>query len=235
METVPACALVISAHPDDLDFGCSGTVAQWVRAGSRVAYVICTNGDKGTDDADFTAADLARIRQREQTAAAELIGVRDVTFLGVADGELENTPDLRRKLVAAIRRVRPQVILCQDPANRTFENVYGSHRDHRQAAEAAFDSLYPAAGNPRFFPELLAQGLAPHHAEEAFFFGTTAPNFRVDISEVIDLKIHALQCHASQVEKFEDLATFLKERHREMGKPAGYPYAEVFRRLRLPG
>lgn len=234
MESAPERALVISAHPDDLDFGCSGTVALWTKAGCQVVYVICTNGDKGTEDPSISPEELASIRQREQTSAARLVGVDEVMFLGYEDGELENTPDLRRRLVEAIRRVRPQVVLCQDPGNRAFENVYVSHRDHRQAGEAAFDALYPASGNSGFFPELLSRGLPPHHVEQVFFFGTHAPNHWVDISEVIDLKIQALLCHESQVGQREGLETFIRQRFREIGQAMGFAYAEPFRCISLP-
>lgn len=234
MEWIPQSALVISAHPDDLDFGCSGTVALWRRAGSRVAYVICTNGDKGTEDPDVTTEGLSVIRQKEQRAAASIVGVDEVIFLGFADGELQNGAPLRRALVEAIRRFRPEVILCQDPANSTFENPYVSHADHRAAGEAAFDAAYPAAGSRRFFPEMLSVGLKPHKVHEAFFFGTHAPNFWVDITPVMDIKISALLCHQSQVGHRDDLERFIRERFHVAGEPAGFEYAEPFRRLLFP-
>jgi LmbE family N-acetylglucosaminyl deacetylase len=234
MEQAPNCALVVSAHPDDLDFGCNGTVALWTRAGCRVVYVICTNGDKGTDDPDIPAEELSRTRQREQTEAARLVGVQEVIFMGIEDGELENTPDLRRRLVEVIRKTRPQVVFCQDPANRAFENAYVSHRDHREAGEATFDALYPAVGNSRFFPELLAQGLRPHRVQEAFFFGTHNPNHWVDISQVFDLKLKALFCHESQLGNRDGFEEFIRERFQEVGRRVGFGYAEPFRRLPIP-
>jgi LmbE family N-acetylglucosaminyl deacetylase len=234
MENVPETALVISAHPDDLDFGCSGTVALWRRSGAKVVYLICTNGDKGTEDQSLSAEELSKIRQREQTEAARVVGVEKLIFLGFEDGELENTLVLRRRLVEAIRRVRPRIVLCQDPAHRTFENVYVSHRDHRAAAEASFDALYPASNNRRFFPELLAKGLEPHQVEEVFFFGTHAPNHWMDITNVIELKLRALFSHSSQVGGFKDFESIIREYFREIGRQAGYEYAEAFRRIALP-
>jgi LmbE family N-acetylglucosaminyl deacetylase len=234
MNSVPERALVICAHPDDLDFGCCGTVALWRRAGAQVAYVICTNGDKGSDDLRIAPQELARMRKEEQRKAALTVGVEEVLFLEFPDGELENSLDLRRQLVGAIRRVRPQVVLCQDPANRTFENVYVAHRDHRVAGEAAFDALYPAAGNARFFPDLLDRGLAPHKVQEVYFFGSHAPNHWVDITSVMDLKLQALNCHTSQVAHRESFEAFIRDRFREAGRTAGYAYAEPFRRLPLP-
>ena len=234
VDPIPERALVISAHPDDLDFGCSGTVALWRRAGADVTYVICTNGDKGSNDPSLTPEEIATIRQGEQVAAARTVGVDRVIFLGFEDGELENDAALRKRLVEAVRRFRPQVVLCQDPGNRAFENVHVSHRDHRAAAEAAFDALYPASGTPGFFPELRAQGLAPHRADVALFFGTHTPNHWVDITSVIDLKIRALLCHESQVGHRGDLEQFIRERFREAGKTPGYEYAEPFRRIVIP-
>ncbi len=234
MEWIPQSALVVSAHPDDLDFGCSGTVALWRRTGTRVAYVICTNGDKGTEDPEVTPEDLSLIRQEEQRAAARTVGVDEVLFLGFADGELQNEPALRRALVEVIRRFRPEVILCQDPANSTFENAYVSHADHRAAGEAAFDAVYPAAGSLRFFPEMTSLGLTPHRVREALFFGTHAPNLWVDITPVIDIKIRALLCHKSQVGHRDDLERFIRERFHLAGEPAGFQYAEPFRRLVFP-
>ncbi len=199
-----------------------------------MAYVICTNGDKGSEDPELTAEGLSVIRQREQRAAASIVGVEEVVFLGFADGELQNGPPLRRALVEVIRRFRPDVILCQDPANRTFENAYVSHADHRAAGEAAFDAVYPAAGSRRFFPEMISLGLKPHKVREAFFFGTHAPNLWVDITPVIDIKIRALFCHQSQVGHRDDLERFVRERFRLAGEPVGLEYAEPFRRLVFP-
>jgi LmbE family N-acetylglucosaminyl deacetylase len=230
----PERALVISAHPDDLDFGCCGTVALWRQAGTRVAYVICTDGSKGSEDPAVSPQEVARIRQTEQRAAARIVGVEDVSFLGFPDGELENGPALRREIVAAVRRFQPELVLCQDPANRAFENPYVSHRDHREAGEATFDALYPAAGSIRFFPELLTDGLVPHRPAEVLFFGTHAPNHWVDITQVMDLKLRAIFAHASQVGHRSELEAFIRERFHEAGRAAGCQYAEPFRRLPLP-
>jgi LmbE family N-acetylglucosaminyl deacetylase len=230
----PTRALVISAHPDDLDFGCSGTVALWRQAGCDVAYLICTDGSKGSDDPSLAPEEIARIRQEEQIAAARVVGVERVDFLGFSDGELENTLALRKGLVEAIRRFRPQVVLCQDPANRSFENVYVSHRDHREAGEAAFDAVYPASGSPLFFPELGTEGLAPHRVDAFLFFGTHAPNHWVDITPVMDLKLRAIFSHTSQVGHRPELEEFIRLIFHEAGKAAGYEYAEPFRRVIVP-
>ncbi|UCD79587.1 MAG: PIG-L family deacetylase, partial [Desulfobacterales bacterium] len=173
--------MVISPHPDDVDFGCSGTLARWRRMGVDITYVICTSGDKG---ADFPAApeSIAEMREKEQLAAAEIVGVRKVIFLRLKDGELENNREFRKTLVRVLRQYRPDVVLTMDPANVRFENVYVSHADHRATALAAFDAIYPAARNRNFFPELLEEGLLPHAVKWIYFFGTADPNTWIDIS-----------------------------------------------------
>ena len=222
--------MVISPHPDDVDFGCSGTIAKWSRMGVDLTYVICTSGDKGTD-LEVEPGSLAKIREKEQLAAAEIVGVRKVVFLRLKDGELENNREFRKILVRMLRQYRPDIVLSMDPANLRFENVYVSHADHRAAALAAFDAIYPAARNRNFFPELLEEGLLPHAVNRIYFFGTADPNTWIDISETIETKIEALGAHNSQVEVFEDLAAWVRERFGQLGKEKGFAYAETFRHL----
>lgn len=226
--------LVISPHPDDVEFGCSGTVARWSRDGREVIYIICTSGEKGSDDPQMRPETLAAIREEEQRAAAEVAGVREVQFLRLPDGELENHRELREILVRMIRRYRPGVVLSLDPANTRFENPYVSHSDHRAAALAVFDAIYPAAGNRNFFPEQLEEGLAPHWVAGIYFFGTNRPNAWVDITDTIEAKIDALRCHRSQLAGFENMETWVRERYSEVGKEKGMAYAEAFRYLEIP-
>lgn len=233
--SVPERALVIAAHPDDVDFGCAGTVALWTRKQCKVTYVICTNGDKGSEELSLSSQELVQTRQLEQRLAAEVVGVQDVIFLGFPDGELQNTPELRRTLVKCIRSVRPEVVFCQDPGNRAFENPFVSHSDHRACGEASFDAIYPAAGNPRFFPELLEEGLMPHKVKEVLFFATHAPNVWQNITDVMDVKLKALFCHRSQISNERELEEFVRKRLAEAGKMVGCQYAEPFRRLVMPG
>jgi LmbE family N-acetylglucosaminyl deacetylase len=225
--------MVISPHPDDVDFGCSGTIARWSRMGVDITYVICTSGDKGTDLPEEPSA-LAELREKEQLAAAEIVGVAKVVFLRLKDGELENNREFRKKLVRVLRQYRPDVVLSMDPANVSFENVYVSHADHRAAALAVFDAIYPAARNRNFFPELLEEKLMPHAVNRIYFFGTADPNTWIDISETIETKIEALRAHQSQVGEFEDLAAWVRERFGQLGKEKGFAYAEVFRQLVVP-
>jgi LmbE family N-acetylglucosaminyl deacetylase len=222
--------MVISPHPDDVDFGCSGALTRWSRMGVDITYVICTSGDKGTDF-PVEPESMAAIREKEQLAAAEIVGVRKVIFLRLKDGELENNREFRKVLVRVLRQYRPDVVMAMDPANVRFENAYVSHSDHRAAALAAFDAIYPAARNRNFFPELLEEGLLPHAVNRIYFFGTADPNTWIDISETIETKIEALRAHKSQVHAFEDLSTWVRERFGQLGKEKGIAFAETFRHL----
>ena len=225
--------MVISPHPDDVDFGCSGTIAKWSRMGMDITYVICTSGDKGTDR-PMPPESIAAIREKEQQVAAKIVGVQEVVFLRLKDGELENNSDFRKVLVRVLRQHRPDVVMSMDPANLRFENVYVSHADHRAAALAVFDAIYPAARNRNFFPELLEEGLSPHAVKEIYFFGTADPNTWSDIGETIEAKIEALGAHKSQVADFEDLSAWVRERFGQLGKEKGFAYAEAFRQIVVP-
>jgi LmbE family N-acetylglucosaminyl deacetylase len=224
--------MVISPHPDDVDFGCSGTIARWSRSGVDITYVICTSGDKGSDQPLAPEA-LSALREQEQLAAAKIVGVGNVVFLRLKDGELDNNREFRQVLVRVLREHRPDVVLSMDPANNRFENAYVSHSDHRAAALAVFDAIYPAARNRNFFPELLEEGLLPHAVNRIYFFGTAEPNTWIDISETIDTKIAALRAHKSQVGEFEDLDAWVRERFGQLGKKKGLAYAEIFRYLAI--
>jgi LmbE family N-acetylglucosaminyl deacetylase len=226
--------MVISPHPDDVDFGCSGTIAKWVREGVEVVYVVCTNGDKGTDDPQMSPDRLATIREGEQRAAAAVVGVPEVIFLRFKDGEVENNRELREILVRKIRTHRPDVVLTMDPANTRFENAYVSHSDHRATGLAVFDAVYPAARNRNFFPEQLAEGLDPHAIDRIYFFGTDRPNTWIDISGTIGSKIEALRCHKSQMADFENLEAWVRDRYSQVGREKGMAYAEAFRHLQMP-
>ncbi len=227
-------AMVISPHPDDIDFGCSGTVARWSREGKKILYVICTSGDKGTDDPQMNLEVLANIREKEQRAAAHEVGVREVIFLRLKDGELEDNRELRGLLVKVIRIHRPEVVLSIDPSNFLFDNPYVNHRDHRVTALAVFDAIYPAARNPNFFPEHLEEGLSTHSVDAILFFATNRPNIWIDITDTIESKITSLQCHKSQIADLESVGTWLRKRSSEVGKERNLAFAESFRYLEFP-
>jgi LmbE family N-acetylglucosaminyl deacetylase len=221
--------MVITAHPDDSEFGAGGTVAKLTREGKTVTYCILTNGNKGSSDRSMTPERLVKIREEEQQNAARVLGVDTVDFLGFPDCELEDTRDSRMAVAAAIRRHRPDLVICQNP-NRT-KNLGASHRDHRTAAGIALDCVYPLARDHMAFPELMAQGLEPHKVKEVHMMWWDAPEVIVDISDTIDLKIKALQCHASQFKDFAAVEKRVRDRNAELGKLHGLAYAETFDRI----
>lgn len=222
--------LVFSAHPDDLDFGCAGTVAKLVKEGNKITYCIISNGEKGIDKIKTSRQAIISIRKKEQKRAARIVGVKDVIFLNEKDGEVENSKALRRKLVSIIRKIKPDIVFSFDPANFLFDNFYRYHRDHRQAAEAVFDALYPASGSEAFFQDLNRK---PHTIKEVWFFATYRPNLWIDVSETIDKKIEALLSHHSQITNEKRLKKMILKRAQDVGKKKKIKYAESFRKLKL--
>jgi LmbE family N-acetylglucosaminyl deacetylase len=190
--------LVVTAHPDDVDFGVAGSVAIWVKAGIEVAYCIVTDGDAGGSDRSVSRPDMAALRRVEQRAAAAEVGVNDVTFLGYPDGRLTPSIELRRDISRQIRLFRPQRLVCQSP-ERIWDRIGASHPDHLAAGEAAVCSVYPDARNPFAHPELLEEGLEPHAVAEIWMMAAPKPDRAVDITDTFDRKIAALRRHRSQV------------------------------------
>ena len=227
----PKKFLIFSAHPDDVDFACVGTVAKLVRQGNEVAYCIITNGEKGVHKVKQTKRAMIAMREREQRAAAAVVGVTEVVFLRHIDGDLENTKNVRRDITRVIRQTKPDIILAYDPGNQCFDRFGRFHRDHRVAAEAVFDAVYPAVGSDGFFPELAQEGISPHQIQEMWFYGTDKPNLFFDISDTIALKIKALSRHESQIKNIEELPKRIRLRAREAGKEKKMRCAESFRRL----
>ncbi len=190
--------LAVMAHPDDVDFGCAGTVARWTDRGIEVTYLIVTDGDAGGVDDGLGRAEMAELRRAEQRAAAGRVGVEDVRFLGYPDGRVEATLDLRRDIARVIRQVRPDRVLTQS-AERNYQRIYPSHPDHRAVGAATLDAVYPDARNPYAFPELLEEeGLTEWTAREVWTSGGPLVNHYVDITDTADRKLAALKAHASQ-------------------------------------
>jgi LmbE family N-acetylglucosaminyl deacetylase len=223
--------MVITAHPDDSEFGAGGTVARFVKDGREVAYCIVTNGNKGSSDRAMTPERLATIRADEQRNAARVLGVERVSFLGYPDGEVEDTRDLRRDVSREIRRFRPDLVICQNP-NRTY-NLGASHRDHRTVGGVVLDCVYPLARDHMAFPELLPE-FAPHKVREVYVMQWNEPHVVSDISDVMDLKLKALACHASQFKDFAAVEARVRQRSKELGAARGYAYAEAFDRIVIP-
>jgi LmbE family N-acetylglucosaminyl deacetylase len=220
--------LVVTAHPDDSEFGAGGTVAKFVKEGREVAYCVVTNGNKGSSDRTMTPERLAGIRTEEQRTAARVLGVERVSFLGYPDGEVEDTRDLRRDVSREIRRFRPDLVVCQNP-NRTY-NLGASHRDHRTVGGVVLDCVYPLARDHLAVPELMPE-FEPHQVREVYVMQWTEPHIVNDISEVIDLKLKALACHASQFKDFAAVEARVRQRSKELGAGHNYAYAEAFDRI----
>ena len=228
----PESAMAIVAHPDDIEFGCAGTLARWAKAGARVSYVLCTSGDVGIRVEGMTKEKAMEIREAEQRAAAEVAGAKEVVFLREPDGLLQATLELRKKLVREIRRFRPEVVIVGDPTMVWAGDRYINHPDHRAAALAAVDAIFPAAGQPNLFEELAAEGLTAHKPRKVYVevWGNSVDTY-VSIDETIEVKIAALLAHQSQVK--EDIAPRVKEWAAETAKGKEMQYAEAYRVVTL--
>ncbi len=180
----------------------------------------------------MTPERLAAVREAEQCAAAQVLGVKSVAFLRYPDGDLEDTRDARRDVIREIRRVRPDRIVCQSPFPSL--NPYSGHRDHRHAGRLALDAVYPYARDRMHFPELLGEGFEPHKVRGVYLMGHDEPDVVVDITATMDRKLEALRCHASQLRDFAGTEGRVRERAADLGKPHGYTYAEAFRSIDLP-
>lgn len=225
----PARVLVVIAHPDDAEFGCSGTVAKWVREGAEVHYLVATYGDKGSQDPEMLPERLAVIREAEQRAACAVLGVKSVEFMGYPDGEVEPSREMLGKIVRQIRKVRPDVILTMEHMSRLAH----SHRDHRMTGLTAQDACFPYCRDRLHFPEHLREGLEPHKVGTVLFFaGPDAETLHeyIDISNVIDVKVAAIKKHCSQIGD-RDVSPATMERAKQLGEKIGVQYAEAFRKI----
>ncbi|MBI4769650.1 MAG: PIG-L family deacetylase [Chloroflexi bacterium] len=229
---VPASALAIYAHPDDIEFSCAGTLARWARAGARIGYVLCTSGDVGIADPGMTREKAIEIREAEQREAALIVGAAEVIFLRQPDGMLQPTLDLRRLLVREIRRFRPEVVITGDPTVVWAGEGYINHPDHRAAATAALDAIFPAAGQPNLFEELAEEGLTAFKPRKVYVSGWTEASTWVNIEETIETKIQALLAHASQMKGW-DPGPRVRDWASERGKGKEMTYAEGFRVVTL--
>jgi LmbE family N-acetylglucosaminyl deacetylase len=228
----PAKALVVVAHPDDIDFGMAGTVATLTAAGTEVVYALATSGEAGPPEG-HDRFELAALREQEQRTAAAAVGVHDVRFLGLPDGHLVADLELRRCISAVIRGVRPDLVLQPSPERR-YDRIYASHPDHLAVGEATIAAVYPDARNPHAHPSLLHEGLEPHSVPEVWIVGLEPLDLFVDITDVFDRKLAALSAHASQVASIPDLAGFLRTNASDMTARLGLPegrLTEGFRRV----
>jgi LmbE family N-acetylglucosaminyl deacetylase len=224
--------LVVTAHPDDLDFGAAGTIAQWTAMGIEVSYCICTNGDQGGEDPTVPRDEMPKIRQKEQRDAGKAVGVTDITFLNYRDGWLVPTIELRKDIVRQIRITKPQRMLIQSP-DRNWDRLFASHPDHMAAGEAAIQAVYPDSRNAFAFEDLLKdEGLEPWRVKEVWVMSTQNPDHFVDITDVFDKKMQALHSHVSQTAHNPNLEKMVREwgeRNAQANNLGEGKIAEVFK------
>lgn len=231
-DEAPDSALVVVAHPDDIDFGVAGTVAVLTAAGCSVTYALCTSGEAGIPE-DMNRDELRALRESEQRIAAHEVGVEDVRFLGMRDGHLEPDLEMRKTISRVIRQTRPDLVITQNPQRR-YDSIYASHPDHLACGTATCAAVYPDARNPFAHPSLVAEGYEPHAVADLWIMGTDEPNLAVDIDTTLDAKVRALSSHASQIanrnvtDLLTEWATSLADRY---GLSDRAKHVEVFRRI----
>ena len=230
-EYVPKVVMSIHAHPDDQEFSVGGSLAKWARAGGEIISVIITSGDSGSNDPTKDGSykkELAELREKEQLAANAVLGIGQTIFLRYPDGELEATIALRKELTRIIRQFKPDTVVTGNPEGWFYGDEYLNHPDHRAAAQAACEAVFPSAGTRLIFTDLLAAGYEPHDVRRLYIQGTEKSNTWVDISDTLDLKIQALQQHASQIDPNE-VGKWMTDWAAEEAKDHDMKYAESFK------
>ncbi|MFC2045102.1 PIG-L deacetylase family protein [Chloroflexota bacterium] len=230
MSITPTHVLVFTPHPDDAEFGVAGSVIHWTQEGKNVIYVVCTNGDKGTSDPNMQPGQLAIIREQEQLAAANILGVKEVVFLRHPDQELEDTPEFRKEIARLIRIYKPETVVTADPYRR-----YLWHRDHRITGQVVLDAVFPYARDLYSYPDLMKEGIQPHKVKEILLWGAEDLNCRLNISDTFDNKIAALRCHKSQVGNIPaaELEDRIRQRCNILAEEQDYELAEAFHRVEI--
>ena len=227
---IPENVLIFSPHPDDSELGCGGTVSKWASMGSEVNYVICTNGDKGSNDPDIDSVNLACLRSDETKNASKVLGVKNLIELGYEDGFLEDTAEFREQIVKIIRIYKPQVVMVTDPVRHDFY----VHRDHRIAGQVVLDALFPYARDRLYYPQHENEGIYPHKVKNIMFWGSEEPNSFVDITGHTDSKIEALLKHKSQISMSDSdnhFGDMIVEVASRAGRECGVMHAESFRAI----
>ena len=224
--------LAVGAHPDDLDFGCAGTIAKWIKEGAIAYYLICTKGNKGSNNPRMTSKRLTKIRKKEQIEAAKILGIKEVFFLNHEDSELENDLELKEEITRIIRKIRPSIVFTLDPLMiYSTKRGYINHPDHRSCGQAVLDAIYPLSRDRLTFPHHQKRGLKPHKVKEIYLINFDEQDTFFDIRSTIHLKIKALSKHQSQVSK--ETLERVKGRASQTGKIKGYKLAEGFKRVIL--
>lgn len=230
----PQQILVILAHPDDPEFFCGASIARWVRDGHQVSYWLLTCGDKGVQDAVMAPEELCNLRHEEQRAAADVLGVKRVNFLGYPDGYLTADLKLRKEVTRIIRMEKPDILITCDPETLFAGENRINHPDHRAAGQVTLDAVFPAAGNPLYFPELIhEEGLQPHSVREVWVSGTQKPTIRLDVTDYWEIKLNALYKHKSQIGDQQAFTERMRSRRLPESTSDNPRYEEAFRRIIL--
>ena len=224
--------LVILAHPDDPEFFCGGTIRKWTSQGHQVVYWLLTCGDKGASNPETNPSELCSDRREEEIAAAAVLGVQNVNILDYPDGGLVPDLEMRKVVTRIIRQERPDILVTCDPRTFIIGDQRINHPDHRAAGQVVLDAVFPGAGNPLYFPDLLQdEGLAPHTPHEVWISGTLDPNIWIDVTEYWETKLRALYEHQSQIGDRETFTQRMRLRHTSDSTPENPRYEEVFRRI----
>ena len=231
-------AMVVTAHPDDAEWGCSGSVAKWTREGWDVIYVLCTDGSKGSEDRKISGKKLVAIREEEQIKAGEILGLKAVEFLGYPDGYLEPTLDLRKDISREIRKYKPSILITTNPTRDLLGRGYIGHPDHFAAGEAALSAVFPSARDHLTFPELIKEGYEPHKVKEVWINMFNAGNndhlfFNPIEKQDLEKAIKALLAHKSQISDSKRAKEYMTSRRKEIGKMCNSKFAETFTKFEL--
>ena len=226
-------AMVVIAHADDAEYGCSGTVAKWCREGMEVVYLVCTDGSKGSSDPSMTPERLVELRREEQLAAARVLGLKEVVFLGHEDSMLQPTLELRREIAREIRRHKPDILICPSPMRNLDGNGYLGHPDHLAAGEAALSAVFPTSRDRMTFPELLEEGLEPHKVSEVLITEHGNPDKSIDVTDTIEVAIEALKRHVTQVKGLQDDGESMREWRRQTRDDHEVRYVETYKHFHL--
>ena len=227
-------AMIVVAHADDAEYGCSGTVAMLTKKGIEVTYVICTDGSKGSSDPEMTSAKLIKLRKKEQLDAAKVLGLKDVVFLNYPDSYLEPSLSLRHDIAQEIRRYQPNIVITTYPSrNLSTHHGIGGHPDHIAAGEATLSAVFPTARDRLTYPDMLKKGLLPHNVSEAWVIGAPDPNLWIDVTPYIDISFEALSQHRSQIQSVtkKDAFTRMKRWRQDVASETSFTYAESFKRI----
>lgn len=228
----PKKILVILAHPDDPEYFCGATIAEWVKQNNEVCYCLLTKGDKGVNKQFQSDEDIRELRMGEQKKAAEILGVEDIVFLDNEDGYLVPSMELRKDVARVIRQKKPNIVVTCDPTNYYLNSHYINHPDHRAAGQVVIDAVFPAAGNPLFFTDLMdGENLPPHNVEEIWISLPKEPNEVIDVTATWDLKVSALLEHRSQIGEVEEFQKKMLSRHTEDSSDKNPRYEESFKRI----